>query len=343
MDSTLNSAIRATVSLLTACLTQVYPPSTVDSMHLILMSTLSAHLAGHWFPENPSRDASFRGLLMGPQLLPPKPLRIAAEATGVSWSDWIILLSRGEECEVFVDPGMVSFRVGNSDIQIHWHGQQAMARSSPWESQASSRTPQTTYASPRSPKTPHAAQSSSWMADMLAQFPTTPKNTFPAQRSNNTRRVTITRPTPSAVSSCAVSDASASPPPSYLLDLADEFGSMDLMPSTPFHTRTTSQSSSVSSSAFSALSLSASQSSASSSASSLLSTRASSPILDCDMECDIAEADEADDLVYIDVTRNTVTEYECGKVGVLGGAVMLGVPKGASAIPVAKAQKLRHF
>jgi hypothetical protein len=39
---------------------------------------------------------------------------------------------------------------------------------------------------------------------------------------------------------------------------------------------------------------------------------------------------------YLDATKDqqAVTEYECGKVGVLTGAVMLGVPKGPRGVKV---------
>ncbi|KAG8905547.1 hypothetical protein FRB99_008746 [Tulasnella sp. 403] len=47
-------------------------------------------------------------------------------------------------------------------------------------------------------------------------------------------------------------------------------------------------------------------------------------------------SDTAESTFYLDGSKDqqAVTEYECGKVGVLTGAVMLGVPKGAKAVRV---------
>lgn len=47
-------------------------------------------------------------------------------------------------------------------------------------------------------------------------------------------------------------------------------------------------------------------------------------------------SDSVDATFYLDATKDqlAVTEYECGKVGVLTGAVMLGVPKGPRAVKV---------
>jgi len=47
-------------------------------------------------------------------------------------------------------------------------------------------------------------------------------------------------------------------------------------------------------------------------------------------------SDGADAMFYLDASKDqqAVTEYECGKVGVLTGAVMLGVPKGPKPVKV---------
>jgi len=98
------------------------------------------------------------------------------------------------------------------------------------------------------------------------------------------------------------------------------------------HSRTNSDAS-TGSSVYSALSLSMSQLSVSSStsASSIApSTRSPSPACDNDVVYDQEEGENA--VVYVDSSRTAVTEYECGKVGVLGGAVMLGIPASTRAI-----------
>ncbi|KAG8954475.1 hypothetical protein FRC04_011802 [Tulasnella sp. 424] len=60
----------------------------------------------------------------------------------------------------------------------------------------------------------------------------------------------------------------------------------------------------------------------------------SSPVPPSPTPSDIS--DSVDATFYLDATKDqqAVTEYECGKVGVLTGAVMLGVPKGPKAVKV---------
>lgn len=324
----MNAAIRASIPLLTSCLNKVYPASTLDTLQVVLMSTLSAHLAPSWQPERPTRGSSIRSLLVSPLIPAPTPIRAAADATGVRWRDWVLLLTRGDACEIFIDPGVVSYRVGSeASVTIYWQSKSrtvSVSKKLPWDVATSPSIPE--------PKV-YVEEEPTWMTNLLSRFPETPK---PNEYASNVSLTPIRRPSPPA----SVSDRSVSPisapasgryiPPHRL--------------TTSFHTRTPSEvSSAVSSSGssiYSALSLSMSQLSVSSGStapsSAVPSTRSSSPIDDeCALSADIEyESDDEDAVVYIDSSRNEVTEYECGKVGVLGGAVMLGMPKGAAAVSV---------
>jgi len=53
-------------------------------------------------------------------------------------------------------------------------------------------------------------------------------------------------------------------------------------------------------------------------------------------------SDSVDAAVYLDESKDqlAVTEYECGKVGVLTGAVMLGVPRGPKSVKIVGGAKV---
>lgn len=65
-----------------------------------------------------------------------------------------------------------------------------------------------------------------------------------------------------------------------------------------------------------------------------LSVSSTSPVPPSPTPSDLSES--ADSTFYLDASKDqlAVTEYECGKVGVLTGAVMLGVPKGKPAVKI---------
>jgi hypothetical protein len=89
------------------------------------------------------------------------------------------------------------------------------------------------------------------------------------------------------------------------------------------------------------LSLHSSSTSTTSPSSLVPSTRSSSPVDDACIYYETDDEEKSDAVCYIDKSRREVTEYECGKVGVLGGAVMLGVPRNAvggviKVVPVCK-------
>lgn len=69
------------------------------------------------------------------------------------------------------------------------------------------------------------------------------------------------------------------------------------------------------------------------------SSSSGSPVPPSPTPSDLSES--ADATFYLDQSKDqqAVTEYECGKVGVLTGAVMLGVPKGPKVVKVVGAQK----
>jgi len=57
-----------------------------------------------------------------------------------------------------------------------------------------------------------------------------------------------------------------------------------------------------------------------------LSTAASSRVPSPELYVDFDDVDFTEAEIFVDPSRSEVVEYECGKVGVLGGAVMLGLP-----------------
>lgn len=325
----MNYAIRAAMPLLTNCLSKVYPVSALDALHVSLMSTLSTHLTPTWTPTQPSRGSSMRSLLISPQIAAPQPFVAAANAAGVSCRDWVLLLTQGDACEIFIDPGMVSFRVGsNAEPTVYWQYKSrtaSVAKRLPWDIIPTA-TPAPKVSIVESP-----VDEPLWMTNLLSKFPATPKSSVYSSTSP------IRRPTRSIGSSSdrSVSPVSASEPARYVPPhrLQTSFT----------HARSPSElsasavsfvsSASSSSSMYSDLSMSMSQLSVSS-ADSASSTRSSSPVEVLVDDCQVYdyELEEECNAVYVDASRTAVVEYECGKVGVLGGAVMLGVPKSASSV-----------
>ncbi|KAF8326019.1 uncharacterized protein EI90DRAFT_1982515 [Cantharellus anzutake] len=340
MDTSMNSAINATIPLLTNCLKDNCSASTLDALHVVLMSSLSAHLAPTWNTERPTLGASSRALRLTPSAQPPRPLRVAAQSTGINAAEWVHLLTGGEECEICVDPGMVSYRVGEDTPKVYWQGiVNRKTVSSPWE--------KGTVSSTSVGRRLQTTGDDNWLASVLSLFPETPRSGTPISRPS---RGVSARPS-------SVASSSTDSPLSITMDLPRT----GTAPQSQFlnpgrfasHSRTNSTSSTgtgatgAPSSVYGTLSLSMSQlslhsssTSATSPSSVVPSTRSSSPVDDTCCYYEDEEEGNSAAVCYIDKSRRDVTEYECGKVGVLGGAVMLGVPRNgvASAIKVVPAK-----
>ncbi|KDQ20553.1 hypothetical protein BOTBODRAFT_310989 [Botryobasidium botryosum FD-172 SS1] len=323
MDASLHAAISATLSYLVNPLVPHYPAHSVDALHLALMSSLYVHLHHSWDNACPTRGSLERVLLLTPRDLPPAPLQGPSRRAGIRWFDWILLLSKGEDVEICIDPGCVKVRQGASKAEkIVWEDESAIhtegvGKRMPWDV----RSP----VLQKDEKTPRP--------DWCSSFPSNPSVVGALSR--------------------ATSEVSRSPL-SELLEIDDDFDfDKDFVPFCPrptsvvsntLHARTASESTSSSlysdlSEGLSALSLVSSRTSASSVLASPCMTPATSENGDdlSELDIELLDAEEAE-VYYIDSSRKTAVEYECGKVGVLGGAVMLGVPR-ADVIKNFKIQK----
>lgn len=120
----MNSAIRATIPLLTAPLVDICNPGALDGLHVALMSTLSAHLSPTWNASRPSFGAALRVLNIAPNAVVPKPLDKAAQQIRIKVVDWISLLlahNKTRAMSISVDPGMVAVQLAEQSMPtVHW-------------------------------------------------------------------------------------------------------------------------------------------------------------------------------------------------------------------------------
>lgn len=123
----MNSAIAATIPLLTAPLADICSPSALDSLHVILMSTLSEHLAPTWDAARPSLGAASRVLHISASSSanPPRTLAVASFSAGIKASSWVALLLahyRGSSAmSISIDPGMVAIQFAESPRPVvYW-------------------------------------------------------------------------------------------------------------------------------------------------------------------------------------------------------------------------------
>lgn len=184
---TLHAAINAARSLLVAPLVGHFSPSTLDTVHLTLMTSLATHLLPTWEPTRPTRGSSVRALTLCPQTLPPKPIREAAAQAGVQWSDWILLLIRGEEWELTIDPGRVAVRVAKTGIEtVVWKEDISLehvapiGKRTPWGLEIPP-TPRasafpTMIAAATAARKASIVEEPEWFDSLLSQFPEAPAN-----------------------------------------------------------------------------------------------------------------------------------------------------------------------
>lgn len=123
----MTSAIRATIPLLTAPLVDICDPSALDSLHVALMSTLSAHLLPSWDPARPALGAPLRTLHLSTAAAItaiPRPLARAATQVRINARDWVSLLlahHRTRAMSISVDPGLVALQLeGSARPVIFW-------------------------------------------------------------------------------------------------------------------------------------------------------------------------------------------------------------------------------
>ncbi|KAG8935942.1 hypothetical protein FRC02_005417 [Tulasnella sp. 418] len=346
MDSTsVSTTLLHSITFMLAPLAPHFPPQTLDALHLSLLSALS-HL-------DLSTTHSF---LFSPSAPAPLPVRYALASLAqfpphlrVAWNDWVILLTHGHQIILNITAGLVTANViyaqtGTTAFSTIWDATAVVhARApSPWGSSSRSRSSapssadsassrsSTPVSEPReSPVTQEPVVAVAAAENVLKGWESDEEEVFvykttPAVAPLNHRRQGSWLP------DSLPAPAAAKPLPRPAAPKAAALRAQHQQ-----HSRSSSRSSVVSS----APSLSSSVSSSLSleqTLSNLSITEPSSPTPSC-------PSSDEEDTCYIDATKdqNSVTVYECGKVGVLTGAVMLGVPKGATATKTTKA-KMTH-
>jgi len=112
-SSTSLNSITVTVSHAIAYLTRplvaFMPASTVTKLQLALEANLIAHYAHSWVPSEPQQGSGRLCLSFSHTSLPPRPIYASCVAAKVKWSEWMTALGN-VEFDLFVDPGLVSVR-----------------------------------------------------------------------------------------------------------------------------------------------------------------------------------------------------------------------------------------
>ena len=110
----LSIALAQAITYLTRPLIARYSAVTIIKLQLALEANLTAQFSPSWNPNEPLRGSGRRCLTLTPNGLPPRPIYNACKTAGVQWSEWIALLGN-LEFDLFIDPGCVSVRFGNWD------------------------------------------------------------------------------------------------------------------------------------------------------------------------------------------------------------------------------------
>jgi hypothetical protein len=110
-SSSLAVTVSRAVAFLTRPLSSIQSPAVVNKLQLVLEANLVAAFAPTWDHMQPLRGSGRRCLTLSPHAVPPRPIHNACVAAGIQWVDWISLISQ-REFDFFVDPGCVSYRVG---------------------------------------------------------------------------------------------------------------------------------------------------------------------------------------------------------------------------------------
>ncbi|KAI0076256.1 hypothetical protein K474DRAFT_1282830 [Panus rudis PR-1116 ss-1] len=308
------------ITYLTRSLITRYSATTVIKLQLALEANLTAQFESSWVPSEPLRGSGRRCLTLSPFSAPPRPIYNACKSAGVEWSQWIALLGNFE-FDLFIDPGCVSVRFGNWDT--------GKAKSfTVWSD--------STVATPKAKKEKFSEQQlqaqlkAQAHARALAIQPMSPPKTVAQQLieddqedelfamiADEVREPTWLTPVLSEFPAIPVPSRSASSSP------------VSVMSATSTHSRTSSRSSN-SSSGFSFSSNGSTDSYGSATTISLSSE-------DGKYKSKLSRRERARQArIFVDTTKNQVTNYDGGKTTVLTGGVMLG---GGKAKTVSSAPK----
>ncbi|TBU64810.1 hypothetical protein BD310DRAFT_287206 [Dichomitus squalens] len=110
----LSVALAQAITYLTRPLIARYSAVTIIKLQLALEANLTAQFSPSWSPSEPLRGSGRRCLTLTPNGLPPRTIYNACKSAGVQWSEWIALLGN-VEFDLFIDPGCVSVRFGSWD------------------------------------------------------------------------------------------------------------------------------------------------------------------------------------------------------------------------------------
>ncbi|CDO70278.1 hypothetical protein BN946_scf184942.g78 [Trametes cinnabarina] len=107
----LSVALAHAITYITRPLIARYSAVTIIKLQLALEANLTAQFTPSWLPSEPLRGSGRRCLTLSPFGVPPRSVYNACKSAGVEWSEWIALLGNFE-FDLFIDPGCVSIRFG---------------------------------------------------------------------------------------------------------------------------------------------------------------------------------------------------------------------------------------
>lgn len=120
--SSLSVTLTHAVAFLVRPLASCYDAVAIQELQAALKANLTAVYADNWDPAQPLRGTGRRCLTLSPFGLPPRAVYNACVAAQIQWADWIRALG-GVEFDLFIDPGLVSFRAltgSKSKITTVW-------------------------------------------------------------------------------------------------------------------------------------------------------------------------------------------------------------------------------
>jgi hypothetical protein len=290
--TSLSVTLAHAIAYLTRALIASYPASTILKLQFALEANLTAQYASTWTPSEPLRGSGRRCLTLSPTSAPPRALHAACLAVNVDWSEWIKLLG-DIEFDMFIDPGCISVRFGN------WGAGKVGKFFTVW----SAAQDKAVAAKPKIPAlniSDSRISPSKTLAQQLLEDDSQEENELFAMIADEVRE------------------------PTWITPILTQF------PAVPFHpsasdsdssspvSRSSSRASSSSGSAFSVFS-------------SPESIDSNSSLASDDAKSKMSRRERARQAkVFIDTSKNEVTNYDGGKTTVLTGGVMLGASKTSS-------------
>lgn len=302
--SSLSVTLAHAITYLTRSLITRYSATTIIKLQLSLEANLTSQFTASWVPSEPLRGSGRRCLTLSPNTAPPRAIYNACKASGVEWSQWISVLG-GVEFDLFIDPGTVSVRFGSWDtgkvtkFLTIWSASAA-------ESKAAKQSSETHV---------HAELRAQAQARSLAAQIQNPNKTMAQQ-------LMIDDNEEDELFAMIADEVRE---PTWMTPVLSQF------PTIPAPPRSTNSSPLSATSTSSLHSRSSSRSSNSSSGFSVdsLSSSGSDSTVASDTTNKLSRRERARQArVFVDASKNEVTNYDGGKTTVLTGGVMLGALAG---------------